>query len=367
MKIGIDITTSKSDQGGTGTYVNNLYKSINLVKSREILYEGFVSDDLGSSVRNKKIISKIVTLYRDIIWNFLILPVYVLIKKIDVLHMPANIAPWYMPCPLILTIFDTAIFKEDAKFTTWFYHYAKFVIPRAAKRADYIITISEYSKKEIIKYLGVDPNKIVVTYLSAGEAFQLQDKEIVRSVINKYDLGDYILSVGTLVPRKNVITSLRAFYEIKQQGYDGHFVHVGSFGWMYDDVMNEVEKLGIQEFVHFLGHISESELVCLYNGARLMVYPSLYEGFGIPPLEAMSCGCPVITSNVTSIPEVVGQAALLVEPQNVQEIVEAMRRILYDEEFASNLSKAGLERATQFSWEQCASETLKVYEAAARM
>jgi len=237
--------------------------------------------------------------------------------------------------------------------------------PLSARRAQAILTISEYSKQEIVRHLHVSPEKVQVTPLAASEVFHLAPKSDIEQVTQKYGLDKFILTVSTLEPRKNMSTLFEALAQIKQAQPDFPYklVHVGPKGWMFGTLFAQVEQLGLVNDVIFLGHIPLEDLVLLYNAASLFVYPSLYEGFGLPVLEAMSCGCPVITSNTSSLPEVTGTAAILIDPTETESIARAMIEVLFHEELSQKLRIAGLERAKLFSWERCAQQTLEVYRA----
>jgi len=165
-----------------------------------------------------------------------------------------------------------------------------------------------------------------------------------------------------LEKRKNIPTLIKAFYESKRRRTNHKLVIVGKKGWKYDDIFETIDALNLKNEVIFTGYVPKEDLVKFYNTADLFVYPSVYEGFGLPPLEAMACGCPVITSNISSLPEVVGNAGITVNPYDVEELVEAMYRVLNDEDLRKELSKKGLERSKLFSWRKTAEETWKVYE-----
>jgi glycosyltransferase involved in cell wall biosynthesis len=167
-----------------------------------------------------------------------------------------------------------------------------------------------------------------------------------------------------LEPRKNIVRLLQAYALLRQAGVTIPLVHVGSRGWLYDEVFSEVERLGLEGSVRFLGRASLDELVSLYNAATVFVYPSLYEGFGIPVLEAMSCGCPTITSNLSSLPEVIGDAGIMIDPYNVEQLADELRRVLEDRELAEDMRRRGLARAKLFSWERCARETMAAFDLA---
>jgi len=174
-----------------------------------------------------------------------------------------------------------------------------------------------------------------------------------------------ILNVGTLEPRKNVVTLMKAFRKLMEKGFDGYkLVIAGDKGWLYEEIFKEVDRSDLKHEILFLGVVRDADLPMLYNCADMFVYPSLYEGFGLPPLEAMACGIPVIISNTSSLPEVIGNAGIMVDPGDVNSLSEAMYNVLEDKELRSQMSKNGLKRAKLFSWEKAAKEILEIYDEA---
>ena len=233
-----------------------------------------------------------------------------------------------------------------------------------ANRMDAIITISQQSKVDIQRYLHVEEGKINVTALAARDGFHIQKDDEVEETIQQIGIErPYIVFIGSIEPRKNLVRLLEAYKELLKWSTKWKLVIVGSSNyWKGSLVEKKVEQLGIKDKVIFTGYVKDADLPAIYNGADLFCFPSLYEGFGLPVLEAMACGTPVITSKCSSLPEVVGEAAVLVDPFNVNEIFSAMRRILSEPELARELHKRGLERVAHFSWERTAHETIAVYE-----
>jgi glycosyltransferase involved in cell wall biosynthesis len=234
-----------------------------------------------------------------------------------------------------------------------------------------VITISHHVKQEMVERLGVDPARIDVTYLAADEHFRPAAAEVVERVLQSRGLpARYILTVGTVEPRKNLATLLTAYARLPQDIRESHpLVIVGMRGWVgdsshYGEVAALAERLGLAEKVIFAGYLPDDELPAVYSGAAAFVFPSLYEGFGLPPLEAMACGTPVVSSNAASLPEVVGEAAVLFDPQSAEALTAALERLLTHEADANALIARGLDQARRFSWERCARETLASYQAA---
>lgn len=233
------------------------------------------------------------------------------------------------------------------------------------KKADRIITISEYSKKDIIKYMGYPENKISIVYPAVDHDtyYVKRDREVVKK-LGIPDTHKVILYVGSEQPRKNIPFLLEAISKLKKRIPEIKLLKIGNsqVPGAREKLVELIETLGLQEEVIFVGYVSENDITKYYNAADLFVYPSLYEGFGMPPLEAMACGTPVVTSNVTSLPEVVADAAITIDPYEVNAFVEAMYNVLTDEKLRENMIDKGLKRAQLFNWERSAKEMRRVYK-----
>jgi glycosyltransferase involved in cell wall biosynthesis len=236
------------------------------------------------------------------------------------------------------------------------------------RKTDAIIAVSEATKQDVIRLLGVPEHRVVVIHEAASPYFRPLDDEDVRAQLRR-ELGidrSYVLFVSTIEPRKNVPGLLRAFRQLLDDyRLDTQLILAGERGWLTEDVYQLVDELSLEKSVRFLGRVSAQHLLLLYNGAELLVAPSLYEGFGLTPLEAMACGTPVVVSNVSSLPEIVADAGLLVDPRNVEEITVAIWRLLDDSELRENLAAKGLTRAASFSWDRAARETISLYRSLA--
>jgi glycosyltransferase involved in cell wall biosynthesis len=358
MKIGIDISIANINQAGTGVYVNSLVDALKQINTGDE-YHIF---DLGrprDMAAPKTLLSRMEILYRDIVWMHGLLPWQAHQAGVDILHMPSKVIPVFLPCPTVVTIFDMTVFRTPHTF--WHRSYSRVLVPLAARHSSMIFTLSQHSKSDIVKLLKVTPDKVVVTYPAASPRFRPISEREIAETRRRYDLDSFILSVCTLEPRKNIIRLLRALALLRQGGFPYQLIHAGPRGWMFEDTLSEVDRLGLQDSVRFLGRVPLDDLIRLYNAASLFVYPSLYEGFGIPILEAMACGCPVVASNASSLPEVVGEAGIMVDPYNVQHLADALQRVLEDKPLAWQMRQRGLEWARQFSWQRCAQETVAVY------
>jgi glycosyltransferase involved in cell wall biosynthesis len=216
-----------------------------------------------------------------------------------------------------------------------------------------------------MEYLNIPGERIVVTHLAARREFHTRPEEEVQAhVLERWGLDEpYVLSVGTLEPRKNIRCLIRAFCSLPQEIRNNHLLVIaGGKGWLSSDVYQTVVEMGAESRIRFVGYVPEPDLPWLYCGATCFAYPSLYEGFGLPPLEAMASGIPVITSNTSSLPEVVGAAGLMVSPKNEEELQSAIIKVLSDAGLRREMSREGLRHSAKFSWENTARETLKVYE-----
>jgi glycosyltransferase involved in cell wall biosynthesis len=292
-----------------------------------------------------------------------LLPWFVDQLKTEVFHSPDFIPPLRARGPSVITIHDLAFLiyphfltKDSARY------YGQ--IDRAVRRADRIIAVSESTKGDLVSMLGTPEDRIRVIHEAADPLFQPEDRaSALEQVQALFDLpGEFILFVSTIEPRKNVPGLLRAYRRLRDDyKLTPALVLVGARGWLCTEIDELVEKLGLKPHCFFLGSIGSHDLSHLYNAACCLVHPAFYEGFGLPPLEAMACGTPVVVSNVSSLPEVVGDAALLVNPENDEEITVALWRLLSSQALWTELREKGLRRAAAFSWERTAQQTMAVY------
>lgn len=267
-----------------------------------------------------------------------------------------NVITIYDVTPLLFPQYHMMQVRRDQTRNFWF----------AKTQADIIFAISEHTRHDIITHLHVDPARVHVVYGGVDPMYQPLAAETVRQQLAPFGLTPqgYLLVVGTIEPRKNLVRLLEAYHQARQMlPHDvPPLVHVGAKGWFYEDVFKTVQRLNLEEHVTFLGRVDLEALPALYNGARLFLYPSLYEGFGLPVVEAMACQTPVITSNVASLPEVGGDAALLIDPHNTPRIAEAITTLLTDPAQCELMRQRGLVHARQFSWDAAAQKTLAIYE-----
>lgn len=292
-----------------------------------------------------------------------ILPLEITSLGLDLLHSPDFIPPFRRNCKSVITIHDLAFLLYPHFLTAESARYYG-QIDQAVRKTDHIIAVSLATKNDAVRLLGVPEKKITVIYEAANPLFTPASEPVPASILQeKFGLDQpYLLFVSTIEPRKNLSTLLRAFRKLKNEYRTDVLLAVaGEKGWLYQEVFDLTQELGLAHDVRYLGRVAEEDLKILYQGAELFVHPALYEGFGLPPLEAMACGTPTVVANVSSLPEVVGDAALLVDPWDVDSWVVAIWRVLTDSTLRRELSGKGSKRAFLFSWEKAAQETLKVY------
>jgi glycosyltransferase involved in cell wall biosynthesis len=279
-----------------------------------------------------------------------------------ILHM-SYISPPISPCPVVLTVHDVSYKIFPQFFSPRVRLILELLAGGSMRRAARVITVSESARQDIIRFYHLHPRKVVVTPEAAGPQYRPQAPGEVARVRAALELPErYILAVGNVQPRKNLPRLVRAFREAASDDPDLQLVIAGRSTWQGSEVTATVDEMGLGERVRFLGYVDDADLPGLYAGALAFCYPSLYEGFGLPPLEAMACGTPTIASNVSSLPEVVGDGALSVDPTSVGDIAGALRRFITDEGARAEYRERGLRRAALFTWERTARLTRDVYD-----
>lgn len=283
----------------------------------------------------------------------IILPQKLRGEHLDIFHGLGHYVPVYWPdnYKKIMTVYDISpiLFPEVYPKNTARYY--KYIFSKRLEVADKIIAISKNTKKDLIKQFQVSENKIEIVYPGIEPKY----KPIFKTK------DKYILSVGTLQPRKNYAVLIRAFSLLKGD-IEHNLVIVGKKGWKYKEIFKEVKKLGLENRVVFKGYLSDDKILRVYNDADLFVFPSLYEGFGLPPLEAMACGTPVLASNTSSLPEVIGDAGLMIDPHSAENLANAMYEMLTNNSLRQVLIKRGFKNVKRFTWEKTAEKTLEVYK-----
>jgi glycosyltransferase involved in cell wall biosynthesis len=290
-------------------------------------------------------------------------------NPVDVLHVQFT-APPFAPCPVVTTIHDLSFEHLPETFKLRSRTQLRLTVRRTARKAALILTLSEFSRRDIIETYAVDPERVIVTPAAAPTHFKpIANETELKAIRERYGISaNYLLSLGSIQPRKNLTRLIEAFLGLrKSRPHDAlpQLVIAGKRGWLDDEVFRAAQQDGLNESVKFIGYVPEEDLPALYSGAMCFVYPSYFEGFGLPVLEAMQCGVPVIAGNQTSLPEVAGDSALLFDPFDTTALGEAIARVVGHSDYRAELQARGLKRAAEFSWIATARLTLKAYESAA--
>src|SRR3989344_6091001 len=360
MKIGLDGNEANiENRVGSGKYVYELIKQFSQNKKYE--FEVFLKQNPLSDLPKESKNFKYKVFGPKLLWTQFTLPMHLTFgKRPDLFFSMSHYGPRFSPVPYVITIFDLSylhypeLFNKDDlhKLTNW----TKYSI----KGAKHILARSKSTKDDIVKNYAVDPKKITVTYIGYDKKlFKHQSEEKIQSVKKIYKIsGDYIIFVGTLQPRKNLERLIESFFRLTHQL---QLVIVGKKGWLYDSIFKKVKDLGIEKKVIFTDYVPDNDLPSLICGAKAYILPSLWEGFGIPVIEAQACGVPVVVSNVSSLPEIVADSGILVDPEKSDSIANGIKKSL-DAKTRTDLVKRGFENIKRFSWEKCAKETLEVLE-----
>lgn len=366
--IAIDATSLPPQPAGAGTYILNLVRALARIdgdhdyvvycRSHSLpLFAGlppsFAIVDAGHLSRGLRLL-----------WEETSLPWDLRRRSVNLLHSPHHTTPLlYSPCPRVITVHDVTFFLLPERYPLVRRLHFQVLTLLGVRRAKLLVVPSVSVREDTAAVLRLRRDRIRVTYEGVEPAFRPLDREASAALArDKYGLPDgYLLSLGTREPGKNRMTLFRALTFLREDGHDIHLAVVGQTGWKVDEEQGLLVELGLQDRVHFTGYVPQADLPALYNGATAFVFPSLYEGFGLPVLEAMACGVPVITSNVSALPEVAGGAALLVDPHDAEAIARAIARVIDEPALARLLARAGIERAAEFTWERCAAATLDAY------
>jgi glycosyltransferase involved in cell wall biosynthesis len=292
------------------------------------------------------------------------LPVQLVTGPIDLFHSPDFVLPPVSGrIPTLLTVHDLSFVHSPETFPAQLVSYLNRVVPWSVGRATHILADSLATKQDLIDVWQVPAEKVTVLYCGVNPMFRpIEDEVRLTAVRHKYNLGTapYVLCVGTVQPRKNYQMLIRAFQPVTRQ-YPHNLIIAGGKGWLYDDMMAEVERQGLNGRVHFIGFVDDADLPALYSGADLFAMPSLYEGFGLPLLEAMACGVPVLSSNVSSLPEVVGETAGQLSPNDQEAWSQTILDLLANPDKRNQMVSTGFQQASHFTWQQAAGQLLQIY------
>jgi len=304
---------------------------------------------------------------RRIAWEQFALPGTLRTLGIDVFHAPANVLPARLPCPSVVTVHDLAFMRYPQFFRPARRLYQRRLTARSVARATHVVAVSESTKRDLIELMRVPEERLHVIYPGIAADFQpVGDPKILASFRAKHGLPErYLLYLGTLEPRKNLLTLVEAYARLRGQMADAPpLVLAGAKGWYYEPLFSRVRALGLERFVVFPGYVARDEQPLWYAGAELFVFPSLYEGFGLPVVEALACGTPTITSNVSSLPEVAGDVAWQVDPRSAEALARLMREVLADGAARDRMARAGPAWARQFSITRMARAYATLYDLA---
>lgn len=375
MIVGIDVTAALTQGGGIGRYTRELVQALVAVDNTNHYRFFSAKPPAGLPVPDPLPQANHVTyrpaplderwLYR--LWYRLRLPLPVqwVTGQLDLFHSPDFVLPPVNGrIPTLLTVHDLSFVHYPHVFPERLVSYLNQVVPWSIGRATHVLADSEATRNDLLAIWQVPPEKVSVLYSGVHERFRpVTDAAQITAVRQKYKLAEwpYLLSVGTLQPRKNYQMLIRAFAPLADK-VPHHLVISGGKGWLYDEMLAEVARQGLAERVHFIGFVDDVDLPALYSEADLFVFPSLYEGFGLPLLEAMGCGTAVLTSNSSSLPEVAGDAAQELPPDDQAVWTEAMQALLVDVARRRALEQAGKSQAARFSWQESARRLLKIYQ-----
>jgi len=367
MRVGIDASLV-TNQGGVGSYIRSFINALVAVNSDGNYTLFFSPSPPSEPIVGTERMHRVIIPTRNAVMRYgLTYPLALARERVDVLHAQ-YVAPPFSLSKLVVHVHDLIHEQHPEFYSPDMVVKFRAMVPLAIRRAVTVLTDSEYSKRDIMRRYCVPPEKVVVAPGAADPMFRrIHDQARLAAVRDRYHTGDeFILYVGKIERRKNLKTLIAAYVRLRQAGaIRAKLVLVGSHGWIYDDIFAAARESGYAEELVFTEYVPAEDLVALYNAAALFVYPSLFEGFGIPPLEAMACGTPVVCSNASSLPEVVGDAALTVDPLDVEGLAGAVARVLSDATLRGELVARGLERAPLFSWDTTARIVRDVYCAAA--
>ncbi len=369
MPIFVDVSAAVHSKAGIGRYAHSLARA--LIEQRPGSMALFYNRVAGSQppAGLERVPARTVKAgykpWRMAVWLGQVARVSFarLMPGAELFHATEHLLPYLGRVPTVLTVHDMIfkLFPEHQKRQNYWYLNA--TMPLYCRRADAIITVSESSKRDIVQHYRLDPAHVHVIYEAASPEFVPAPVDAVARVRERYGLPErFALHVGTIEPRKNLTRLVEAMQRLRDQGLTVPLVIVGGKGWLYEDFFERLEQLEVRHDVHFPGYVAAEDLPAVYTAATLTVVPSVYEGFGLPVLEAMSCGAPVVCSDRSSLPEVGGQAARYFDPHQVDSMAEAIAAVWTEPALAEQMQALGREQAARFSWSRAAEQTLGVYE-----
>ena len=375
MRVCLDVSAAAQRRGGIGRYAERLAEALAATPGVDLrlLYHGRRGTSLPPALA--RVPAHHVRLGSKpwraslALANLLGLPLDRAVGTCDLFHATDHVLPPLRRLPSVFTVHDLAFLVHPETHLRSNRAYLAAMMPRYVAAATLLIADSESTRRDVLARYAVAPDQVRVVPLGVEPTFApMRPEQARRLVAERHGLaGPYLLFVGTLEPRKNLRGLLEAYAALQRRRADPPLLAIaGAEGWQYDDLYQVVQREGLAQRVRFLGRVADADLPALYSAAAVFVYPSLYEGFGLPPLEALSCGAPVVCSDRSSLPEVVGDAALLVDPLDGRALAGALERLLEDDALRRDLRGRGLARAARFTWERTAAATLDVYREAIR-
>jgi len=368
IRVGLNASKFFDIHTGVGRYTSNLCRSLSEGKDGNDYYFYLPGRNSGAYKKDMDLVQpgeRRVFMQNNtlrILWEQILLPIKIRKNRLDLFHYTDHAMSLIQRMhPIVITVHDIAYIRFPDLLNKSRQVYKKYILNSSIKKADVIVADSHSTKRDIVEFFNVDEKKIKVVHLGVENRFgpisSVEDYRTKNNLPSKM-----ILNIGTLEPRKNVVTLIKAFKKLHEIGFKDYvLVIAGEKGWLYNRIFEEIESSGVEQSILLLGVARDEDLPLLYNCADLFVYPSLYEGFGLPPLEAMACGVPVVTSNTSSLPEVVGNAGIMVDPHDINSLSEAMANVLKDKELKYRMSRDGLKRSKMFTWKKTVSEVLKIY------
>lgn len=369
--VGIDYTPAYEQGGGIGRYVRELVTALSrldLDTSYHLFVSGYTNSELLSFPLNYSYKStRLTPKWLARIWHRanLPFPVELFTGSLDLFHATDFVLPPTLSrVKTLLTVHDLSFVRVPESASPTLKAYLDYVVPRSIARSTHVLADSQATKDDIVGLYDVDSSKITVLLSGVDNRFfDRIDAVSLMTTRMKYGLGSvpYIFSVGTVQPRKNYERLIHSLAKLRQSDVDIHLVIAGGKGWLDSPIYQTISDTHMDEYVHFIGFADDEDLPALYQSATCVAFPSLYEGFGLPILEAMASGVPVLTSNLSSLPEVAGDAAILVDPYNLDEITDGLLHLITDTNLRNELTQKGLLRAKQFTWEKSATQLLSIY------
>ncbi|MGH1541618.1 MAG: glycosyltransferase family 4 protein [Arenicella sp.] len=361
MKIGIDIHTIGARQTGNETYIKNVISNMHSDHELHLYHTRANQESLPQWPAQYHQIKP----HNPLLRIPLSFPMALRRDKIDVAHFQ-YVAPPLCHCPTVVMVHDISYEFFPEFFNPLARKRMQLLIPFSARKSSHVLTVSEYSKKQIVETYGIDEEKVTVTYNGVSDQFRQIDSDIeLEKTLQRFALksNPFILAVGNLQPRKNIERLIRVYCKLRQsEKITQKLVLVGKLDYRGHAIEQQINSSGMQNDIITTGYVSDDELISLYNRADFFVYPSYYEGFGLPVIEAMACGTAVITSRVSSIPEVGGEAALYIDPHSDDDLQQQILCIANDANLRSSLVEQGLIQAKKFNWETTATQTLNILE-----